>query len=57
MDIITVLDKIEDHLANCKHELHAGNGFLAESHLVRLREYLNAQPELEAGRSCQERRS
>lgn len=49
MNYVIVLKQIEDHLANCKRELTAGNEFQAERSLVKLREYLNSQPELKAG--------
>lgn len=51
MNILNVIDRCSQFLKAAKKELGYGNDFCAEQNLVRMRELLNTQPELEAGGS------
>ncbi|GAJ06209.1 unnamed protein product [marine sediment metagenome] len=57
MNIVNVIIDINTILADVEKELSAGNEFCAEQGLVKLRDLLNNQPELEAGGTLKERSS
>lgn len=48
MNIVNLITEINILLANAEKELAFGNEFCAERNLVKLRELLNNQPELNA---------